>query len=380
MDLQELANVLEQNKAERFDFIAPASLLKYTDSGLLTLQDAGSDKELKKLLADIQIDTSEGSSVYTPTTSFSQQIAEKLGIDWRYFQRMMAEAPALLAKNVNHWLMTEKDKSFMVRAFNRENGPNIARAFLTSRFRVIDHIDVLYSALQAIKDSGINVEIQDCKLTEKSMYVRATCPDVSCDVNDFKPHLPDLGRGHRRPSPEEGFWITTGFVLKNSETGHGSFSISPLAFTLACTNYAVYREQAVREVHLGGELPVGVIEWSQETMNKSMELVMSQTKDSIKTFLSPQFLGKVAATMAKAKGIELVDPMKSIEIVGEKYKFTEEQRASILQNFIKDKEVSLLGISNAITKFAHEQDDADTQYELERVGADVLELSASAVN
>ncbi|MFP4082451.1 MAG: hypothetical protein ACLFVG_06795, partial [Candidatus Aminicenantes bacterium] len=61
------------------------------------------------------------------------QIADKLEIPLKYYQKMETEAPELLVKNVNTWLK-KKEKDFFIRGLG-----NSIRAFLSDRYRVIDH-------------------------------------------------------------------------------------------------------------------------------------------------------------------------------------------------------------------------------------------------
>ena len=53
--------------------------------------------------------------------------------------------------------------------------------------------------------------------------------------------------------------VFAGFVLTNSETGHGSFAIAPRLIAQVCSNGYTITRDAMREVHLGGQLGEGVI-------------------------------------------------------------------------------------------------------------------------
>lgn len=395
MSIQELAGLLQKQQAEKFDFVAPAKTLRseivatsVTDPTpklvIHAMDNPNFDAALSKLLgaANISRDglgnsTRYSATSFTPTEIFKRQIGEKLGIPAKYFEKMETEAPDLLTTNINRWLSSDDASNYLVRTFISP-GASIARAFLSDRYRPIDNIDVLFNVLESVAKSGAEVEVKDCKLSETSMYVKVIAPGISCDVKDFDGTLPDLGRGHRRPTPDEGAWITTGFIFRNSELGCGKFAISPLAFKLACTNFLIQKEQEIEQVHLGGKLVEGLIQWSEATRNKSLELLMAQTRDAIGTFLSPAFLGKVAAKVAKAEGIVLKNPTATIENVTKAFRLTEDQQANILDYFIKEKRNTLGAVSDAVTFYAHEQDDADLQVQLERIGDEILEMAELA--
>ena len=65
------------------------------------------------------------------------QIAERLEIPVKYYAKMENEAPELLTENVNTWLR-EKSKEVFIRGLG-----NSVRAFLSDKYRVIDHLDTL---------------------------------------------------------------------------------------------------------------------------------------------------------------------------------------------------------------------------------------------
>lgn len=67
--------------------------------------------------------------------------------------------------------------------------------------------------------------------------------------------------------------VFAGFVVSNSETGHGSFSLTPQLTVQVCDNGMTITRDAVREVHLGGRLADGVVRWSADTQDAVLDLV-----------------------------------------------------------------------------------------------------------
>ena len=63
-----------------------------------------------------------------------QQIASRLNIPYRYYQKMQEEAPALLDSNVNTWL-EQKPERRMIRVLDGK-----VRAFLSDRYRRLDNL------------------------------------------------------------------------------------------------------------------------------------------------------------------------------------------------------------------------------------------------
>lgn len=67
--------------------------------------------------------------------------------------------------------------------------------------------------------------------------------------------------------------VFAGFVASNSETGHGSFSLTPQLTVQVCDNGMTITRDAAREVHLGGRLADGVVRWSADTQDAVLDLV-----------------------------------------------------------------------------------------------------------
>jgi hypothetical protein len=74
-------------------------------------------------------------NLFTITRPCHNQIAERLEIPVKYYAKMENESPELLAENVNTWLK-EKPKEVFIRGLG-----DSVRAFLSNRYRVIDHLD-----------------------------------------------------------------------------------------------------------------------------------------------------------------------------------------------------------------------------------------------
>ena len=77
-----------------------------------------------------------------------------------------------------------------------------------------------------------------------------------------------------------------------------------------------------------------------------------------------------------------VDPLdlglsaKAVELVGTTLRYTEEQRAGILDHFIKGGQTTAGGVFQAVTSFVQELDDADIAFELEALAMRALDIAA----
>jgi hypothetical protein len=97
---------------------------------------------------------------------------------------MREQAPALYDQNVNGWLSRD-DRSFMIRCLRPDTsgpgGTGVARAWLSDSYKIIDNLDVLVAALDGIRQAGHPVEVEECDLTERRMYVKVRCDAVQGD-------------------------------------------------------------------------------------------------------------------------------------------------------------------------------------------------------
>ncbi len=93
------------------------------------------------------------------------QIGAHTGIPAKYYDKMLAEQPALLASNVNTWFNHQPAKR-MVRTLD-----GTARAFLSNKYRRIDNQEIAEAVLPIISGmSGATVE--SCEITERRMYIK----------------------------------------------------------------------------------------------------------------------------------------------------------------------------------------------------------------
>lgn len=374
MTLQELATELQKQNIIKRDFVVPASMLRFQNGELVIV--GNKHNSVSEILNAAGIATDD-STTYKTTDSFDRQIAAKLEIPMPYFKRMRelisdTNAPSdILDKNVNEWLK-RWNGNFLIRTFeNADDNTYIARAFLGDRYRMLDNIDILFSALDAIKRSGVRLEIESCDLTDTRMYVRFICPDVVIQSPELLKNY-RVPNGRRAPEGDNG--IMAGFILSNSETGHGSTFIAPRLVVNACSNGMVFKQDSQRHVHLGGRLQeTNAIDWSANTREKNIQLIMAQIGDAITTYLNPEYLGKSIDALVNEGQTKIENPVDAITNVARDLMFSDDSQKQLLSYFMTGGDYTGFGVVQAITYFAHDAaTDADERYELEAVAVDYI--------
>lgn len=391
-DLADLADLLQSQHARKIDMVIPADQLR-ARHGLIQVAGAEPVVELDGV--------TDPNGAYRPTAIFDEGVADKLKIPLAYVRRMREERPDLWDANVNGWLHGDRwvdsilddhgvggissaymmnsgpdERSFMLRAFRTDevDGIGIARALLSPGYKIIDHLDVITAALEGVREAGVEVKFDGCDLSERRMHVRIVAPEIKALAST-------LLRGYRSPysgaSGDENPTIFAGFVISNSETGGGAFTLTPRFVVQICNNGMVMRRDAHRSVHLGQKLDDGVIRWSDATQEKNLELVRAQTRDAVTTFLNVDYMTSVIERLEAKSATEITDPAKTIEVIGKQLKLGEERTRQVLDHFIKGGSVTAGGVMHAITSVAQIVADSDEAFDMEAQALDALELASA---
>ena len=317
--LADLAAMLRDEQARKADIVAPATAIHAADGQLVI---NGTDP----ILGPDGVTMTTGT--YTPTEVCDQGLASKLGIPAAYLRRLRLEHPALYDANVNGWLAGDARK-FLIRCLRPAtgNGPGAARAFLSDGYKRIDNLDVLLAALDGVRAAGVPVQVDGCDLTERRMYVRVTC-------DQLKVLAPALLAGYRSPftgaAGADNPVVFAGFVISNSETGCGAFTLTPRLVVQVCRNGLTITKDAIRAVHLGERLDEGVVTWSGNTLDKTLALITARTTDAVTTFLDAGYANQVVRAITAQAGHPVTDPQDTVQVVSQRLRFTDAQQASIL--------------------------------------------------
>ena len=271
---------------------------------------------------------------YSITKPCHSQIAERLEIPVKYYTRMENELPDLLIENVNRWLK-EKPKEVFIRGLG-----DAVRAFLSDKYRVIDHLDVLICSLNELQ--AHETEVEDCYLAETEMNIKVK----SGQLKDFVRHRDDV--------------IVGGLLLTNSETGHRALRVEPRVFRVKCTNGMVIEEFLTRLIHLGNG------------NNGFDEMIYLSIRRSIKELFDN--FGEIVQLARETTEIKIKSPQRVINNVVEHYRLSEDQKEHILIAFGAEPEFDQYGIANALARAAQVEESWEKSLELERIGGKLITL------
>ena len=348
LTIQELVHELKAQDQCKRDIVISANNLKMESAQLLISSPSYLD----------------GLNTIFPNIPAHRQISDKLNIPWKYYQRCMnnnAKHQNVLDSNINAWLSSD-DRKFLIRTFD-EGDYALGRAFLSNSYKPIDNLDILFSVLDAIKTSNIEVNIQTADISETNLYVRFIIPNSEIAT--------DLVRNYKNPkSGDTGDGIINGFILKNSETGHGKFSLSPRAYIKICGNGMISDKNVFSVTHLGAKLSEGI--WSEKTHRNNTRLIKSQITDWISYHADNHFFNNWISELEKYGNVPVEHPVDTVKNVTQHFNLNEKAQNNILDYFIKSTDYRAIGVTHAITYFAHQQEDPDLRNDLEMKSIKIL--------
>jgi hypothetical protein len=99
------------------------------------------------------------------------------------------------------------------------------------------------------------VQVAKCDLTERRMYVQIASQSVAARTETLLDgYVSPFTRVRGTDNPV----VFAGFVLANSETGHGSFSITPRLVAQVCSNGYTITKDAMRAGGIGEQRPTAM--------------------------------------------------------------------------------------------------------------------------
>jgi hypothetical protein len=341
--LTELAAEIERRANAKADYIAPVARLEMTEDGALALQN--------------------GERNVVPVNDHAHgQIAEYAGIPLAYYRKMQAEAPALLARNVNRWMRDKDTDRRMVRTLDGN-----VRAFLSDKFRPLENEDLAEAILPAMMERDLL--ILSCEVTDRRLYIKAVDRSIEKDV----PTGRKMGDGSHTFFDT----LSPAITISNSEVGSGALSIETGTYTRVCTNLAMMGSN-MRKYHTGARASVSDEVYALLS-DKTKRLTDAATWNQVRDLVTAAFdLAKFDAMLKKLgdaaeQRIE-GDVVQVIERVGRKLTLNEGERGSVLKFLIEGGDLTRYGVHSAITRSAQDAVDYDRATELERIGGDIITL------
>jgi hypothetical protein len=339
------AEITRQSKSKR-DFIVPTERMgmKATEEGI-------------KL--DVGV-VGDHKGEFGITEIAHNQIGSFAGIPAKYYDRMRVESPELLATNVNHWFHSTPAPK-MLRTLDGN-----ARALLSNRYRAIDNYMVAEAVLPTIMDRGNNLglRVESANVSDTRLYIKAVSERIAGTV---------VGEA-----------VQAGIVISNSEVGLHSFRVELFLFILSCTNGAIREHDGMRKYHVGKktqELESAFEVFADDTKKTSDKALMLQMRDVVKaSFDDVKFADYLKGVSLTADRRIVATPKEVVNQIVEVNGLSEAYGEGILASLLKSGELTQWGLSNAITEFCQTVESYEDSTTMERIGGQVLEMTAEKWN
>ena len=343
LTIEELSAEVLRQRAAKKDFVA--------DTQKLSIQPRGEDL---RLLID-------GHGDFGITENAHNQIADRMAIPHRYYHRMLQKAPDLLASNVNHWFQEEPDKR-MVRILD-----GAARAYLSNRYRPMDHHDLAEAVLNPMIESGAN--IHSCHITASKIYIKGVVEHIQATV-------PPPDGGHQRTPVV----VSPGIVISNSETGEASLTIQPAVHFLRCTNLATWAQHSLRRRHIGQVLTDTDDDiqqfLSERTKSLSDAALWARVSDLTIAALEWKVFNTIVEDLRQARTQYMKHgaATATVERLAEQRGLQEYERSGILEYLMQGGDFTKFGLSNAVTSYSQDVESYERATYLEELGGEVITL------
>ncbi|CAM4041386.1 hypothetical protein NONI108955_05730 [Nocardia ninae] len=400
-DFGDMIALLQQQQANKVDVVAPAASIRARD-GMFELSG------VPPVIDDRGVTDVAG--LYRPTVAAESQVGTKLKIPVGFLRWLREEKRLdLYDSNVNGLLHgphgadvapDPEDKSFLLRLFTsgNPNRPGVLRALLSTRYGIVDNLDLLTAVMDGIRQVDVDVTIRSCDLSESSMHCKVYSPQVSALAPHFLANYrspftnPDLEAERQRVADDLDRWrpiaaragmghdlgdepvVVAGFRFSNSETGHHAITLKPELVIQVCRNGMTLPLLAYRKNHIGEKLDTGTVTWSQDTYRKELAVITAKTRDKVSEWLSQDFLNARVDELEAQAGTPVTQPDKTIEVLAKKLGFTETERTGILSHFIAGGQLTAAGIANSVTSYSQTVPDPDRADTLDDLALHAMSL------
>lgn len=342
--LSEVMAELQRQENVKQDFIGPAEAFTMAQDGH-TFQ--------------IGNRSTGAQEVFGMTSLFHRQVASALSIPTKYYDLMQNQKPGLLADNVNAWF-GDRDQSYMIRTMDYGYG-RVARALLSDRYRRIDNLQIAMAVLPLFMGDP-QYEVMSAEVTDNRMYIKICF------------HL-------KRYEVVPGDWVEFGIIISNSEVGLGAVMIRPFLNRLVCTNGCVVNDFGERRHHVGRQAKA--VEdsfelYSDEAIEAEDKAFLLKMQDVAKATLDESRYPLIIGKLQDAAQAPILGKVQDVvELTSKSFGINQTEQESILDYLIRGGDMSLYGLSNAVTRASQDVLSYDRATELESIGWDVINMPAS---
>ena len=335
--LQDMAEELDRQAKSKRDFIVSTDAMQMEDGAELFSLFRPLDSGMREV------------EPFGMSGLFHRQLGASLGIPAKYYDKMRGEQPDLLAHNVNSWFRHQPNKH-TVRTLDGK-----ARAFLSDRYRRIDNYDIAKAALPVIGEMP-EARVESCEVTDDRMYLKVVNPRLTAEVT-------------------KGDAVQAGIIISNSEVGLGSVTVMPLVYRLVCLNGMIVNDLGQRKYHIGRENGEAWELYSDDTLQADDAAFMLKLADIVRTAVDEARFSMVVDKLREAAEVRITGHVPEVvELTARQFGMNRDEETDVLQHLISGGDLSLYGLSGAVTRASQDVEDYDRATALEGVGWSIVTM------
>ncbi len=288
------------------------------------------------------------------TDTAHRQIGARLGIPAKYYSTMFDECKELLTQNVNFRLRLNPEQR-MLRVMDGR-----VRAFLSNRYLRIDHYEVACTVLPAM------TKVKDLRfisnhINEDRLYIKATHPTLVSKVT------PDIT-------------AQAGIMVCNSETGLGTFYVSPMIYCPELKVAMISDSGKVKRTHAG---PVyRTEEHFQLRPEQFLTLEDNEFAERIRLSVdeawNEESFNDTVNGMREALSavITAAEPAALVHEAASAFAMTESEEEGVLTLLNAENDMTRFGVACAITRQSEMAESYERATELEEISYRMLTMPA----
>lgn len=256
-----------------------------------------------------------------------------------YLRACLAHDERLVTFNLMAWLQANKEKQMLMRTV-KPMGLNVVRAFLSEKYAPVDDIDVM--DILAKLPEALNSEVRVLSVDEGSFHLKLSW------------------RSERR-EVKKGDVVEFGVSISNSEVGRRAVRIEPMVWRLNCANGLIGR---------AADLEGGV--WYVRHSG-NVDRVLNVVGDAMRASLPAARL--MAEQFSAAAKLQIDRPVERMKALAKEENLSEAFISNAVEEMLREaggKDVTKYDFINGVTGAGRKDESADSRYDLERLGGQLL--------
>ena len=234
----------------------------------------------------------------------------------------------------------------------------VARALLSERYRRIDNMEIATAVLPLFAGND-QYEVMSCEVTENRLYLKVVNHRLEMEVR-------------------KGDIVQAGVMISNSEVGLGAVSIQPLVYRLVCTNGMVVNDMGERRHHVGRQAKAvedSFALYSDETMEAEDKAFLLKLRDTTMAAIDEARFSQVVGRLQESMAVPITGKVQDVvQLTAQSYGINAEEQEGILKYLIEGGDLSLYGLSNAVTRASQDIVSYDRATTLEGIGWQVATM------